>query len=120
MWLAAVILLILYWRDIVRKSQKLKRTQDIKKLARTVFGLVSVVFFVVIPITFLEAFEIGGQILLVISNSFFALCCVLLAIGGIKYARKLKKICEGVKSNTGRDTILKVMTLYNNNNKKIK
>lgn len=91
-----------------QRSQKLKKDASMKNLVIAVSLLVGLLVVVILPMTFLEAFEIGGQLLLTISNGFFALYILCLTVGGFNYARKLAKMCENLKSERGKEVIMKV------------
>eukprot|EP00753_Platysulcus_tardus_P020658 PLAT8319.1.p1 GENE.PLAT8319.1~~PLAT8319.1.p1 ORF type:complete len:439 (+),score=111.89 PLAT8319.1:88-1404(+) len=100
LWIFSFLLLILFWNDLVDSTTRLKSTMSLKRLFRWVFLLCSALVLVSLPLSFLSAYDIGGDSVGTFATILFSLYGLLLLGAGSLSVYKIQKLCKHLPSST--------------------
>lgn len=65
LWMAGIVFLVVFWRDLVKSTQKLQKKSETKKIGKSVIILISVLFLVVLPLAVIQVFSFSYTISLI-------------------------------------------------------
>ena len=100
---AAVLFMILVWKDVVEKSKKMSRVDSSNKLQKQVWILTGILALLAFPLSLLAAFKIAPGITDNLSNLIFLSYMVGMTIGAVRYALALGKLLQGMSGAVSKN-----------------
>lgn len=100
---AAVLFMILVWKDVVDKSKKMSRADTSGKLQKQVWFLTAILAILAFPLAVLAAYGIAPLITDNLSNLIFLVYMMGMVVGALRYAFLLSKLLENMTGSMAKN-----------------